>query len=253
MHKFSELYFYNQQIHTQAPLLCADILHGYNVFTTLRMREGAPIFWNNHYERLQSNCKFLDINCPSEKILLDSLKSIYIDRPAFDLRVRITVAPQQWFAHAKSWDYIPVQYYQNGISLFFSDIKVHPLLANIKSGNYLPYRLAYIMARKAHAFEALLIDEKKNIVDASKSSPLYAAENKLWILEGGLASITREAVVAQAQCFGLSIFRGNFKKANLTSGQFLIASTSFGLLSEGAPRFNYVRNLIDFFKFNSNI
>ena len=42
--------------------------YGDGLFETLAVVNGKPIFWSQHWQRLQYGAKVLGINCPEEKV-----------------------------------------------------------------------------------------------------------------------------------------------------------------------------------------
>ena len=46
------------------------LMYGDGVFRTLLVREGRPLCWQRHYDKLCTDCAALGIDCPAEDRLL---------------------------------------------------------------------------------------------------------------------------------------------------------------------------------------
>ena len=55
------------------------IHYGDGLFETILCHNGKLLFWEQHYQRLQTSAVRLKLYCPDESLLLDDIKKIYID------------------------------------------------------------------------------------------------------------------------------------------------------------------------------
>ena len=168
------------------------IFHGFSVFTTFLSFKKKPLLLTEHLQRLKAHAEELGLNYPGDAAFLSDLETLLtLDKL---LRIRLTIGPEIRIAEAASHILPSPDCYTHGVKVICSKIQVHPQLAHLKTGNYLPYLMARQEAEKAHAFEGLLIDQNHHIVDGSRSSPMLYQDNTLTILKGGLEGITRKAV-----------------------------------------------------------
>ena len=50
---------------------------GDGVFRTIKIQNGVPMFWKLHYEILSHDAKFIQIDIPSSRILLNDIKKLF--------------------------------------------------------------------------------------------------------------------------------------------------------------------------------
>ncbi|QFP78384.1 aminotransferase class IV [Deinococcus sp. AJ005] len=150
-------------------------------FTTVRTRQGKPLIWPAHLNRLRQTCAFL------------GLPALDADLPTLEPwpwgLLRVTVGAEGTFwTHRRL---TPGPRPSGGVRVRLTDIQIHPQLAVHKTGNYLPYRLA--MQRAGDAFEGWLVGPDGTLADGSRTAPLLEIGGQLIVPEGGLPSITRAA------------------------------------------------------------
>jgi len=218
-------------------------LHGFSVFTTLRVEEGAPVFLDRHLARLAAHARALGLPHPGDEVVAQDV--LAASAGGGRLLVRVTLGDGIRLAQARPLEPPPAHAYDRGVKVVVTDRTVHPELARFKTGNHLVYRQAAADAAAAGAFEGLLRDPSGNVVDGSRTSPLVVDGDELVILEGGLDGITREAVAAEATARGFRIRRALRSR---TSGLLLLAGTGVGLVPAGAPTDPRVRDLVAFFR-----
>lgn len=221
------------------------IFHGYSVFTTLIVLDRIPLNLNDHLNRLKRNAEEIGLSYPGNDVFISDIKLIVAQKNNF--RLRLTVGKNCRITTADTYKPISENYYINGVDVIITPYQVHRDLAHLKTGNYLPYLQAFTLAQNKNVFEGMLIDQNKNVVDGSKTSPLLYSQNKLTILMGGLCGITREKVADTAIEMGIKVERKLLKADELT-GQLLLTSSTIGLVPVGNPVDDKVQKLIDHFK-----
>ncbi len=220
------------------------IFHGFSVFTTFLSFDKKPFFLQEHLNRLQVHARELGLNYPGHGAFLSDLNILLpLDRL---LRIRLSVGPNLRIAEATSYILPPQDYYTQGVKAICTQIQVHPQLAHLKTGNYLPYLMAKQKAEQENAFEGLLIDHNQHIVDGSRNSPLLYQNNTLTICQGGLDGITRNMVVKKAIELGIQI-KHQYVKASQLHGQLLLAGSGIGLVPVGTPCDQNIANLVRIF------
>lgn len=164
-------------------------LHGLTAFTTVRTRFGTPLLWEAHVQRLRDTCAFLGLPDPATAADVASQLPIFPEG-----RLRLTMTPNGLRWSAGELARLPPRVL-HGVSVHVTPLRVHPQLAEHKTGNYLPYVLALRAARTADAFEGLLSGEDGAIVDGSRTNFVLDVDGQLVVPTGGLPSVTRAAFV----------------------------------------------------------
>lgn len=216
------------------PLPESFLYHGLSVFTTLRVEGGEPLWLEEHLFRLRRHAAALGLPYPGDRVFLEDLEALKELSLWPCLRLRFTVGEGVWLSEARPLTPPPPAAYHEGVRVHLTRHRVHPDLARYKTGNYLPYRLAWQEAQERGAFEGLLLDPWGRVVDGSRTSPLLYREGTLYLLEGGLEGITREKVAVAARELGLKVQRVYLRPKELQAA-FLLAGSGVGLVPVGPP------------------
>lgn len=231
-------------IATDEPAYFNELVHGASVFTTLRTQNMKPLWWPQHRARLLRHAQFFNLHLPSHKKLEQSIGTL-IESAQVDIKIRLMLTRNNFFA--SSQPYVPPsKEVYDGVSICLSKFRVHSQLAPYKTGNYLPYLLAFQQAQEDGAFEALMCNDAGYIVDGSRSSPLFYSHKSLLIPQGGLDSIARQQVIMVAKKIGLSVVEKKILHKEM-SGQILLASSTIGLVPVGTSTDKTVNKLVAYF------
>ena len=188
-------------------------LYGYGLFETMRAYGGRVFRLDKHLSRLTGSAEKLGIPAITldlKEVVTSTLEANKLS----DARIRITVsigeggmAPDTCQCRkptvlvvAEHYKPHPESVYKAGFKAIVSSLVrySHSPLSGIKSANYLENMLAKQEASAAGADEALRLNEKGSIAEASMSNIFLIADGKLITppLESGiLPGITREAVI----------------------------------------------------------
>jgi 4-amino-4-deoxychorismate lyase len=218
--------------------------HGLSVFTTLLCLKGQTPWLGSHLERLQSHAGALGLFYPGHDAFIDDVAQLSALGVA--LRIRLTIGDNFRLSEASLFRTPDPAIYE-GVEVAFTSFQVHPNWGHLKTGNYLPYRLAQAQANKQGAFEGLLLDSQGNVVDGSRTSLLLYQSNTLTALEGGLDGITRRRVLDEAKQMGVQT-DARLLKQNDLQGQLLLAGSGVGLVPVGAPIDAQITELIQRFR-----
>ncbi|WP_243031405.1 aminotransferase class IV [Thermus altitudinis] len=190
------------------PLPEGFLYHGLSVFTTLRVERGEALWLGEHLHRLRRHASALGLPYPGDGVFLKDLEALKKELSHLPcLRLRFTVGEGVWLTEARPYTPLPLAAYEEGVRVVLTPYRVHPDLYRFKTGNYLPYRLAWKEAEGQGAFEGLLQDGEGHVVDGSRTSPLLYRDGVLLLLEGGLEGITRIKVAEAAWELGLRVER----------------------------------------------
>jgi len=188
-------------------------LYGYGLFETMRAYGGRVFRLDKHLSRLTGSAEKLGIPAITldlKEVVTSTLEANKLS----DARIRITVsigeggmAPDTCQCRkptvlvvAEHYKPHPESVYKEGFKAIVSHLSRYSCspLSSIKSANYLENMLAKQEASAAGADEALRLNEKGSIAEASMSNIFLIADGKLITppLESGiLPGITREAVI----------------------------------------------------------
>lgn len=212
-------------------------LYGYGLFETMRAYGGRVFRLDRHLNRLARSAETLgiSIDAPSLKdAVMDTLGANKLS----DARVRITVSIGEGgmvpdpgsckqptvLILAGNYQPHPEQVYQKGFRAIVSSIRRNSQspLSRLKSANYLESILARQEARKAGVDEAICLNEKGLLAEASMSNVFLVANGTLKTPgeeSGILPGITREAVLELALRLGIKRLECDIRLVELLQAQ----------------------------------
>ena len=231
-----------------APVSSA-MLYGRGVFTTLAIYNSQPFLWSKHWQRLDTHAKKLDIDntgC-TEKNVGEALRKLIAVNQVKDGRARVILLARHgrdiWKTKApgaKKTDLLIMtgdtqKIPQTGSSLAVSPDRANTVspLAGIKSLNYLEHVLAWEEAQSRDFDEAVVLNERGEIVSATTANLFWAKNGTLHtpaLSSGALAGITRECVVDIANKHFIPLLEGIYEMNDLTDAdEIFLTSSSLGV------------------------
>jgi len=180
--------------------------YGDGLFETLRVHDGKPVWWPEHFQRLQRGASVLGIPVPDEAAIAAHSIDLIAGRPQGVLKLVLTrgvggrgyAPPAQPLATVLlTWHPLPEPEPDNGLNLRWCQLRLseQPVLAGIKHLNRLENVLARAEWTDPDIHEALLCDTQGRLVCAT-------AGNVFLFLDGcwqtprldrcGVAGIARE-------------------------------------------------------------
>ena len=231
-----------------APVSSA-MLYGRGVFTTLAIYNAKPLFWPSHWQRLAAHAKRLDIDhagC-TEKSVGDALRKLIAFNQVKEGRARVIMLARSgrdiWrtrTAGTKKTDLLIMtgdsqKVSQNGLSLAVSPYRVNTFspLSGIKSLNYLDHVLSWEEAQSRDFDEAVVLNERGEIVSATTANLFWAKNGTLHtpaLSTGALAGITRECVIKIANKHFVPLLEGIYEMGDLTDAdEIFLTSSSLGV------------------------
>jgi 4-amino-4-deoxychorismate lyase len=231
-----------------APVSSA-MLYGRGVFTTLAIYNSHPFLWSKHWQRLTSHATRLDVDYTgcTEKGVGDALKKLIAVNQVKHGRARVIMLARGgrdiWKTKTqggKKTDLLimsgePQKISQNGLSLAVSPYRVNTFspLSGIKSLNYLDQVLAWEEAQSRDFDEAIVLNERGEIVSATTANFFWAKNGTLHtpaLSTGALAGITRECVIDIANKHFMPLLEGNYEMTDLTDAdEIFLTSSSLGV------------------------
>jgi branched-subunit amino acid aminotransferase/4-amino-4-deoxychorismate lyase len=231
-----------------APVSSA-MLYGRGVFTTLPIYNSKPFLWSKHWQRLTIHAKKLDIDFTgcNEKNVGDALQRLISVNQVKDGRARVIMLARHgrdiWKTKvpgAKKTDLLimsgdPQKPAPAGLSLAVSPYRANTFspLSGIKSLNYLDHVLSWEEAQSRDFDEAVVFNERGEIVSATTANLFWAKNGTLHtpnLSTGPLAGITRECVIDIANKHFIPLLEGIYEMTDLTDAdEIFLTSSSLGV------------------------
>jgi aminodeoxychorismate lyase len=231
-----------------APVSSA-MLYGRGVFTTVAIYNGKPFLWPEHWRRLKDHAARLSVDCTglNESNLGESLRKLVAVNQVKNGRARVILLARSgrdvWRAKKESprkTDVLimtgePQKVPAAGMSLAVSPYRVNTLspLAGIRSLNYLEQVLSWEEAQTRDFDEAVMLNERGEIVSATMANIFWFTEGTLHtpsLSTGPIAGITRAAVIELAGKQFIPVIEGVYELSDLTeANEIFLTSASLGV------------------------
>jgi branched-subunit amino acid aminotransferase/4-amino-4-deoxychorismate lyase len=231
-----------------APVSSA-MLYGRGVFTTLAIYNSQPFLWSKHWQRLTTHAKKLDVDFTgcNEKNVGDALQKLISVNQVNAGRARVIMLARHgrdiWKTKVpgtKKTDLLimtgdPQKPAPAGLSLAVSPYRTNTFspLSGIKSLNYLDHVLSWEEAQSRDFDEAVVLNERGEIVSATTANLFWARSGTLHtpnLSTGALAGITRECVIDIANKHFIPVLEGIYEMTDLTDAdEIFLTSSSLGV------------------------
>jgi aminodeoxychorismate lyase len=231
-----------------APVSSA-MLYGRGVFTTVAIYSGKPFLWAQHWERMKDHAERLKIDCAgaNQRNVGEALRKLVAVNQVKDGRARVILLARSgrdvWRAKKESTrktDLLIMTSEAQKISAAGLSMAVSPYryntfspLAGIKSLNYLDQVLAWEEAQAREFDEAVMLNERGEIVSATTANIFWLKDGTLHtpsLSTGALAGVTRGAVIELAAKQFIPVIEGVYDLADLTEAdEIFLTSASYGL------------------------
>jgi aminodeoxychorismate lyase len=231
-----------------APVSSA-MLYGRGVFTTLAIYNSQPFLWSKHWQRLAAHANKLDIDFTgcTEKNVGEALHKLIAFNQVPEGRARVILLARSgrdiWKTKTpgtKKTDLLimtgePQKLAPNGLSLAVSPYRTNTSspLTGIKSLNYLEHVLSWEEAQSRDFDEAVVLNERGEIVSATTANLFWAKNGTLHtptLSTGALAGITRECVIEVANQHFIPVLEGIYEMQDLTEAdEIFLTSSSLGV------------------------
>ena len=245
-----------------APVSSA-MLYGRGVFTTLAIYNSQQFLWSKHWQRLTAHATKLDVDYTgcTEKNVGDALQKLIAVNQVKEGRARVIMLARSgrdvWKTKTpgtKKTDLLiitgdPQKVSPNGLSLAVSPYRVNTFspLSGIKSLNYLDHVLSWEEAQSRDFDEAVVLNERGEIVSATTANLFWAKEGTIHtpaLSTGALAGITRECVIEIANKHFIPVLEGIYEMADLTEAdEIFLTSSSLGVAP--VTTFDFRRYAVD--------
>ena len=205
--------------------------YGDGIFRTLKIVNGLPQHWPQHYQKLVADCAVIGIVCPSAELLMsDFLQLFVIDATLNEVATdKVAVAkiiitrgeskrgyappaittPMRVILKSAMRQYADVNYAE-GVRLHVCETKLaaQPKLAGIKHLNRLENVMARMEWQDETHFDGLMLDQQDNVIECTMSN-IFARFNDTLVTpdlsQCGVAGITRQAIIGLSDPLKLKI------------------------------------------------
>jgi len=224
---------------SQARISALDygFLYGFGLFETMRAYEGRVFRLDRHLNRLARSAEVLGLPLPATDLRSAVMATIQANQLG-DARVRIAVSIGEGgivpdpstcdqptvLILAGHYQPYPEQVYEKGFKAIVSSIHRNSQspLSRLKSANYLESMLARQEARAAGVDEALCLNEKGLLAEASMSNVFLVTNGTIRTPGPGsgiLPGITREAILELAPSLAISTLEDDVRRDELFQAQ----------------------------------
>jgi branched-chain amino acid aminotransferase group I len=224
---------------SQASISALDygFLYGFGLFETMRAYGGRVFRLDKHLSRLACSAKILGLPIGVADLKEAVMATIQANQLS-EARIRITISIGEGgmtpdpntcqkstvLVLAGHYQPYPEQVYQKGFRVIVSSIRRNSQspLSRLKSANYLENILAREEARKAGVDEALCLNEKGLLAEASMSNIFLVTDGTLRTPGQGsgiLPGITREVVLELASQLGINTLERDIRLEELFHAQ----------------------------------
>jgi len=224
---------------SQASISVLDygFLYGYGLFETMRAYGGQVFRLDSHLSRLARSAEILGLPIGALELKGAVMDTIQANKLG-DARIRITISMGEGgmvpdpstcnkptvLIIAGHYQPYPEQVYQKGFRAVVSSIRRNSQspLSGLKSANYLENMLAKQEARAAGVDEALCLNEKGLLAEASMSNIFLVTDGILRTPgqeSGILLGITRETILELASQLGINTIEQDIRLDELFRAQ----------------------------------
>lgn len=192
------------------------LMYGDGVFRTLLIRQGKPLHWQQHYNKLQHDCDAIGLSCPSMQLLATELAQLVQSNPDSVAKIVITRgSATRGYAPAanpqitrilstSSLPEYPESFAAQGVSVHICKLRLghQPRLAGIKHLNRLENVLAAAEWTDANIAEGMMLDQDGHVIECTRSNLFMVRDGKLFtpdLFRCGVAGLQRERVMDYAR------------------------------------------------------
>jgi branched-chain amino acid aminotransferase len=193
------------------PLNDLGIVRGYGVFDYLRTYNRVPFRLREHVQRLQKSAELIGLSLPwsaeeIEEITQETLRRNNL--PEASIRLVVTGGSSADFITPPEQPSLvvivtpvaqyPVEYYEKGVKVV--TVPIERFIPNAKTLNYISAIMALQQAKRAHAIDALYVNQQSHVLEGTTTNFFVFRESQLITpKENILNGITRNVVLELAK------------------------------------------------------
>lgn len=198
------------------PADCVSEFVGIEVYEVLRLMNGVPLFWEEHFKRFRNSLMALSVDVPREPLFWADIKLLSIATGVKNCNVRFSVQIQNGVVNTRRVRFMEAIYpspemYTSGVTIgTLQAVRPEP---TIKINNPNLREEANQLMKKNRWFEVLLVDQHEKITEGSRSNVFFIKGEKIYTppIEQVLPGITRKRVMAlmselSIKCYERDVF-----------------------------------------------
>ena len=220
-------YIVNGDFHQQITPLDRGFAYGDGVFRTMLMRNGLPVDWPLHYQKLVADCAVIGIVCPSAELLMSDFKQLFsVDEIAENrlgvAKIIVTrgesqrgykppaiTSPTRVVIKSAMPNYAATLVEQ-GVALRVCDVRLssQPALAGIKHLNRLENVLARAEWSNEAIFDGLMLNQAGHVIEGTMCNVFVRLGQQLItpdLSQCGVAGVTRQRIMGLAPSLNLRV------------------------------------------------
>ena len=205
-------YLINGSFDTTISPLDRGFAYGDGIFRTMKVTNGLPEYWPQHYQKLVADCAAINIVCPSAELLMSDIQALYTPTDTAVCKIIITrgegergyappaiTAPMRVVLKTALRTY-PANYLSEGVSLHVCKTQLarQPQLAGIKHLNRLENVLARMEWTDTNIADGILCDAENNVIECTAANIFARFGNTLvtpCLINCGVTGITRQHII----------------------------------------------------------
>ena len=229
------------------PAAASSSLYGRGVFTTVAIHNGQPFLWPQHFARLMLHATTLgfDRNNLDEARVGAQLDRLINANEVREGRARITLFAREgsklWRTEGASPESTTdvlvmtgerrARRDEDGMAITVSPFRLNTLspLTGLKAVNYLEHLLAWEEARARQFDEAVVMNERGEIVSATMANIFWTTGGALHtpaLSTGAIAGTTRACVIELAHTAAVPFVEGVYEMSDLADADEVFLTSS---------------------------
>lgn len=196
------------------------------IYEVIRIINGKPLFYEEHYERMKNSFKLSneEFKISEEELKEDIDKLVKAnDSEIGNIKLTYNTTSKELRGFFIKHSYPTEEMYKNGVStiIYFGE-RENP---NAKVINQSFRDAVNNEIKKKEAYEAILIDRNGFITEGSRSNIFMIRDRKLYTskVEAVLPGVTRTEIIKMAKNNGIEVIEGNvnYKNIKMFEGLFI--------------------------------
>ncbi|MCF7986492.1 MAG: aminodeoxychorismate lyase [Methylovulum sp.] len=240
------MFLVNGECRSQIDISDRGLQYGDGLFETIAVHNYQPIFWQDHFNRLQAGCLRLRLPVPDSDILLAEVNQLCSQSNFAHLAVlklMITrgsggrgyrqpdpVLPTRILSLHPYPDY-PAHFQSEGIVARFCEARlaINPLLAGLKHLNRLEQVLARAEWQNTAIQEGIMLNVHGWVIEGTMTNLFYVKAGILYTAildESGILGIMRQKIIELSRQNGLHVCEQRYTQIDLFSADEVFFSNS---------------------------
>lgn len=234
----------NGQAADQISTADRGLLYGDGVFETLAVRDGQPLLWPQHLQRLAKSCARLAIPLQDTGTLLNEALLVCKGSARAVLKIIITRGPGgrgYRFDISESrptrivalhpWPDYPVDARTGGVRVRVCATRLasNPLLAGMKHLNRLEQVLARNEWQDPLIAEGIMLDAAGHVIEGTASNVFWARDGVLHtpdLSECGVAGVMRDEIIVQSKKWSIPCVLAQINMENIMKAEEIFLCNS---------------------------